>query len=38
MDNNQETFDTLNNIASVYQDKFTNLDLYNETMIISARR
>lgn len=31
MDNNQETFDTWNNIASVYQDKFMNLDLYNET-------
>ncbi|MGN7783526.1 class I SAM-dependent methyltransferase [Niabella sp. 22666] len=31
MDNNQETFDTWNNLASVYQDKFMNLDLYNET-------
>ena len=31
MNNNQETFDTWNNIAAVYQDKFMNLDLYNET-------
>ncbi|MCK6607678.1 MAG: class I SAM-dependent methyltransferase [Flavobacterium sp.] len=31
MDRNRETFDTWNNIASLYQDKFMNLDLYNDT-------
>ena len=31
MDRNKETFDTWNNIASLYQDKFMNLDLYNDT-------
>jgi 2-polyprenyl-3-methyl-5-hydroxy-6-metoxy-1,4-benzoquinol methylase len=31
MDNNQETFETWNNVASVYQEKFMNFDLYNET-------
>ncbi len=31
MDRYKETFDTWNNIASSYQDKFMNLDLYNET-------
>ncbi len=31
MNNDNETFDTWNKIASIYQDKFMNLDLYNET-------
>src|SRR5690606_29153072 len=31
MDNYKETFDTWNNIASIYQDKFMDLDLYNDT-------
>jgi len=31
MDKYKETFDTWNNIASIYQDKFMSLDLYNET-------
>lgn len=31
MDKNQETFDTWNKVALLYQDKFMNLDLYNET-------
>jgi predicted TPR repeat methyltransferase len=31
MDKYQETFDTWNNIASIYQDKFMDLDLYNAT-------
>lgn len=31
MDSHQETFDTWNNIASLYQDKFMDLDLYNDT-------
>ena len=31
MDRYKETFDTWNNIASIYQDKFMNLDLYNDT-------
>lgn len=31
MDKYKETFDTWNNIASLYQDKFMYLDLYNET-------
>ncbi len=30
MDRNKETFDTWNNIASIYQDKFMKMDLYNE--------
>ncbi|MFA6277625.1 MAG: class I SAM-dependent methyltransferase [Pedobacter sp.] len=31
MDKYKETFDTWNNIASLYQDKFMGLDLYNDT-------
>ena len=31
MDNNQETFETWNNVASIYQDKFMDLDFYNDT-------
>ena len=31
MDKYQETFETWNKVASLYQDKFMNLDLYNET-------
>lgn len=31
MDRDKETFDTWNNIASIYQDKFMDLDLYNNT-------
>lgn len=31
MDKYQETFETWNKIASLYQDKFMNLDLYNDT-------
>ena len=31
MDRYKETFDTWNNIASLYQDKFMELDLYNDT-------
>lgn len=31
MDRYKETFDTWNNIATLYQDKFMELDLYNET-------
>lgn len=31
MDSYQETFDTWNNIAAVYQDRFMGLDVYNET-------
>lgn len=31
MDKYKETFDTWNNIASIYQDKFMKMDLYNET-------
>jgi len=31
MDTNSETFETWNNIASLYQDKFMDMDLYNET-------
>jgi 2-polyprenyl-3-methyl-5-hydroxy-6-metoxy-1,4-benzoquinol methylase len=31
MDRYKETFETWNKIASVYQDKFMNLDLYNDT-------
>ncbi|MBF8149442.1 methyltransferase domain-containing protein [Winogradskyella sp. F6397] len=31
MDKHDETFETWNNIASIYQDKFMNLDLYDDT-------
>lgn len=31
MDNYQETFETWNKVASLYQEKFMNLDLYNES-------
>lgn len=31
MDNNKETFDTWNNIAPIYQDKFMGLELYNDS-------
>lgn len=31
MDKYEETFDTWNKVAALYQDKFMNLDLYNET-------
>lgn len=31
MDRYRETFDTWNNVASIYQDKFMDLDLYNDT-------
>lgn len=31
MDKYKETFDTWNNIASIYQDKFMDLDLYNDS-------
>ncbi|MFN3755154.1 class I SAM-dependent methyltransferase [Flavobacterium sp.] len=31
MDKYKETFDTWNNIASLYQDKFMHLDLYNDS-------
>lgn len=31
MDPYQETFDTWNKVATLYQDKFMNLDLYNDT-------
>mgnify|MGYP003149785561 CR=1 FL=1 len=31
MDRYKETFETWNKIASIYQDKFMNMDLYNET-------
>lgn len=31
MDNYNITFETWNKVASLYQDKFMNLDLYNET-------
>ena len=31
MDRYKETFDTWNNIASIYQDKFMTMDLYNDT-------
>lgn len=31
MDRDKETFDTWNNIASIYQDKFMKMDLYNDT-------
>ncbi len=31
MDRYQETFETWNKIASLYEDKFMNLDLYNNS-------
>ncbi|WP_372766456.1 class I SAM-dependent methyltransferase [Lutibacter sp.] len=31
MDKYQETFDTWNKIAEIYEDKFMDLDLYNDT-------
>lgn len=31
MDSYKETFETWNKVASLYQDKFMNLDLYNES-------
>lgn len=31
MDRYKETFDTWNNVASIYQDKFMKMDLYNDT-------
>lgn len=31
MDKYQETFETWNKVAKIYQDKFMNLDLYNDT-------
>jgi len=31
MDSYKETFETWNNVAAVYQDKFMDLDLYNDT-------
>lgn len=31
MDKYEETFETWNNLASTYQDKFMNIDRYNET-------
>jgi len=31
MDRYKETFDTWNNVAAIYQDKFMDLDLYNDT-------
>lgn len=31
MDNYQETFNTWNKVASLYEEKFMNLDLYDET-------
>lgn len=31
MDRYKETFETWNKIASIYKDKFMNMDLYNET-------
>lgn len=31
MDNYKETFETWNKIAKIYQDKFMNLDLYNDS-------
>ncbi len=31
MDNYQETFDTWNKVADIYQDKYMHMDLYNET-------
>lgn len=31
MDKNKETFDTWNKVAAIYQDKFMEMDLYNDT-------
>ncbi len=31
MDKYQETFQTLNKVAKIYQDKFMNLGLYNDS-------
>ena len=31
MDKYQETFQTWNKVAEIYQDKFMNLDLYNDS-------
>lgn len=31
MDKYKETFETWNNVASMYHDKFMDLDLYNDT-------
>ncbi|AQX05956.1 methyltransferase type 11 [Elizabethkingia meningoseptica] len=31
MDSYKETFDTWNNVASIYQDKFMDMDLYNDS-------
>lgn len=31
MDKYQETFDTWNKVATTYEDKFMDLDLYNDT-------
>jgi len=31
MDNYKETFETWNKLASLYQDKFMDLDLYNDS-------
>ena len=31
MDSYKETFETWNKVAQMYQDKFMDLDLYNET-------
>lgn len=31
MDRNKETFDTWNKVSHIYQDKFMDLDLYNDT-------
>ena len=31
MDKNKETFDTWNKVASIYQDKFMEMNLYNDT-------
>jgi hypothetical protein len=31
MDRYKETFETWNKVASLYQDKFLDLDLYNDT-------
>lgn len=37
MDKYQETFETWNNLASLYEDKFMNLDLYNDSYDIFCR-
>lgn len=38
MDPYQETFETWNNLASQYQEKFMNLDLYNQTYDYFCRK